>query len=589
MAPTAPDNAVDSYFRSQQPCRTLYRLVGLTWYEHIGYALLHAAKALPIYLAPLLLAEVIHAGSDPANYPLQRLVVWFVAYAVILLLNPPLDLLYVRMTSRSTRRIERALRAALVKRLQELSIAYHTDTESGRIQSKLLRDVDGLTELITVYFGLGVNAVLLLIWSFTVALTKDPLMALVYLVLGPFTAGTAQFFFRRIHRRNREFREQVEGMSSRLTEMIHLVPVTRAHGVEKVELETLEKHFAEVYQRGRKLDRITGVFRSFGFVSFRLGIFLTLVVSGLMAYHGLFEVQKVALYNGLFWMVIEGVNGILWMLPAFTKGFESIRSIGEVLESPDIEANAGKDTVSQVRGEIRFEEVCFAYPKTERRAVYDINFQARPGECIAFVGESGSGKTTLMNLTIGFIRPQQGRILLDGRDLQHLDMRTVRRFVAVVPQNTLLFSGTIRDNIVYGLDSVTPERLASVIEAAHLKAVIDGLPQGLETRVGENGVKLSGGQRQRVAIARALIRDPRIIILDEATSALDVISEAEVQAAINNLIQGRTTFIVAHRLSTIRQAHRILVLKEGRVIESGTQEQLLTREGEFARLKALQS
>ena len=217
----------------------------------------------------------------------------------------------------------------------------------------------------------------------------------------------------------------------------------------------------------------------------------------------------------------------------------------------------------------------------------DLSFVADPGECIAFVGESGSGKSTVMNMIIGFFHPQQGRILLDGADQRELDLQAWRQSLAVVTQAVLLFSGTLRENICYGVRRPDEARLLEVVRAARLQEVVDSLPQGLETPIGENGVRLSGGQRQRIAIARALMRDPKIIILDEATSALDVITEREVQDAIDALVKGRTTFVVAHRLSTIRRADRVIVMKAGEAVESGSLEALSNAGGEFARLNAL--
>jgi ATP-binding cassette subfamily B protein len=194
-----------------------------------------------------------------------------------------------------------------------------------------------------------------------------------------------------------------------------------------------------------------------------------------------------------------------------------------------------------------------------------------------------------MQLTIGFLRPDSGAIHLDGKPMQSIDMRTWRRHIAMVPQQTILFSGTLRENLTYGLSNYSDEEVDRAIEAANLTEVVEGLPDGLDTLVGENGLKLSGGQRQRLAIARAIIRNPKVIILDEATSALDVVSEREVQIAIENLVRHRTTFIVAHRLSTIRQADLVVVMQNGAAVEIGTQQELMARGGAFTRLKSLQS
>jgi ATP-binding cassette subfamily B protein len=242
-----------------------------------------------------------------------------------------------------------------------------------------------------------------------------------------------------------------------------------------------------------------------------------------------------------------------------------------------------------VRGEFSFESVSFAYPDTEHFALKDFSLQVSPGETIAIVGPSGAGKSTLLNLIIGFLRPTTGQILLDGRDMNGLDLRTYRQFLSVVSQETILFEGTVRENILYGSDSVSEERLLQAIQEANALEFIRELPQGIDTLIGENGMKLSGGQRQRIAIARALIRNPQVLILDEATAALDTVSEVLIQEALERLKQNRTTFVVAHRLSTIRQANRIVVLDKGRIIEVGNHRQLLETNGIYARLYSLQT
>ncbi|MCD9025950.1 ABC transporter ATP-binding protein [Cohnella silvisoli] len=219
----------------------------------------------------------------------------------------------------------------------------------------------------------------------------------------------------------------------------------------------------------------------------------------------------------------------------------------------------------------------------------DFNLEVKAGESIALVGASGAGKSTVLNLVIGFNRPVSGQVRMDGVPMDELDMGFYRKHLAVVHQCTVLFSGSIRENITYGLPTVSDEQLADVIRMTHLEDVIAQLPLGLDTAVGEHGGRLSGRQRQRIAIARALVRDPKVILLDEATSVLDNESEYHVQQAMKKLIQGRTTFIVAHRLSTIRDADRIVVMKQGQCEEVGTYEELMELKGEFYQLKMLQN
>jgi len=307
-----------------------------------------------------------------------------------------------------------------------------------------------------------------------------------------------------------------------------------------------------------------------------------------MAVKGSIQAGDVVMYLGYFGMMVGSINGLVDFYPTLCLGRESLRSLSEILECPDLESNQGKRQVREVEGRIVLDRVEYRYAPDLAPAVQDVTLDIKPGESVAFVGESGSGKSTLMNLVIGFRRPTGGRILLDGSDMETLDMRTYRHYLAVVAQNTILFSGTVRENITYGLDRVDDKRLQEVLELANVSQFVRELPKGLDTVIGEHGGRLSGGQRQRISIARAFIREPRVIVLDEATSALDVVSEKLVQEAIQRLISRRTTLIVAHRLSTIRNADRVVVMKQGRIVEQGTHDKLMIRQGEFFRMVNLQ-
>jgi ATP-binding cassette subfamily B protein len=360
--------------------------------------------------------------------------------------------------------------------------------------------------------------------------------------------------------------------------------------VEETEVEQMNHRLVAIQRSGQKLDTANNLFGSSSWATFQSFQLLCLLFNIWQCYKGQIAVGDVVMFQGFFGMIVGSVQGLVNMMPQLTTGVESMRSIGEVLESPDLEQNFGKKAVTAVQGQFVFDHVSYTYPGASTPALADLNLQVSAGECLAVVGESGSGKSTLMNLVIGFRRPTGGRILLDGVDTAEINFRTFRRFLAVVPQQTVLFTGSIRDNITYGLKHVSDARLQEALDQANCTEFVRSLPQGLATSIGSRGGKLSGGQRQRIAIARALLRDPRVIILDEATSALDAQSEFLVQQAINRLIDGRTTFIVAHRLSTIRHANRILVMQDGRLIETGSHAELLARtDSAFAKFHALQA
>jgi ATP-binding cassette subfamily B protein len=396
----------------------------------------------------------------------------------------------------------------------------------------------------------------------------------VFLLLVPIVAGLRHVMMERVKRTNTAFRKELEGMTAQVGGMISMIPVTRAHAVEPEEIARVECRFGRVSDAGQRFDRHATLFGAATWVAFMLLQLGVLVTAAWLAFRGTLPLAPgdMVLLATYFQAVVMSVMQLNAMLPAVTRGLDGLRSIGEVLECPDIEENRGKPAVEGVQGAFRFENVSFDYEVRgeSRTALREVNLEVAPGETIGLIGPSGSGKSTLMSLVIGFHRPTSGRLLLDGRDMNEIDLRSYRARLAVVSQQTILFEGTLRENIVYGLRDIEESRLRAAVEAANAAEFIAALPRGLDTEIGERGARLSGGQRQRIAIARALLRDPRVLILDEATSALDTASESVVQEALDRLMVGRTTFIVAHRLHTLRKATRIVELAQGRLIERGT-------------------
>lgn len=546
-------------------------------------------KHLPLMFMPIVVGTVVNVIVSRPDDAVRQLALNTAFILALLLSNVPLHMWFIGFMSTAVRSVEARLRTSLVWRMHELSVAFHERFQSGRLHSKVLRDVESIEMLFRDLLNNMFMALMTLLFAMTVAVRREPLVALFFLLSVPLAVGLIRIFRSSIARRNREFRSAVESMAAMVSEMLSMLPITRAHAVERSEMRRVGTQFEKVKNTGINVDKANALFGASSWVTFHTFQFACLLFTGYLAFRGRIQVGDVVMYQGFYADIVRSVGMIVGVLPNISRGFESIRSLGEVLECPDIELNEGKREVDTVRGEFAFEHVTFTYPEGTVPAINGLDYHVEAGECVAFVGESGSGKTTLMNLVMGFRRPQEGRILLDGQDMQELDLRTYRRFLAVVPQNTVLFSGSIRENVLFGLDGVEEDRLREILDMANVSEFLRQLPHGLETTVGEHGAMLSGGQRQRVAIARALIRDPRVIILDEATSALDVASEALVQEAIERLTADRTTFIVAHRLSTIRKAHRIAVLRTGRLVEAGTHEALVEEKGEFHRFLTLQS
>ncbi|MCR5705037.1 MAG: ABC transporter ATP-binding protein/permease [Eubacterium sp.] len=585
------DEYVEIFGKGQgHPVRTFFRLYKGTYWRFLLAGFLFILKNSPVWVLPIVTSNIINIATHPAGHSTLEIILNIAVIMILIAFNFPLNYLFNVCQSTATRAVEAHLRSSLVRKLQQLSISFHKDTESGRLQSKIIRDVEAIQALSSQIFTQMLTIFLNIFVALAVTVTRSLIVFVFFLITVPIAGATIGMFRKGIRRSNRAFRKQMEETSTRVVEMVDLIPVTRAHALENEEIKKMGDFLNGVAYRGYKLDIIHANFGAISWCMFQTFQVVCLAFTGYMAYKSKISVGEIAMYQSYFTTIVNQVAGLIMMLPNIAKGTESINSIGEVLLSDDVEDYTGKEKLTSIRGDFNFKDVTFHYADAvDKDILYKFNLKVNAGETIALVGESGAGKTTILNLLIGFILPTSGSIYLDGKNLNDLNLRTYRDFISVVPQNTILFSGSIRDNITYGMPDVTEEQLWAAIESANLKKFITELPNGLDTMIGENGGKLSGGQRQRLAIARALVRNPKIIIFDEATSALDSTSEHEIQLAIENMANTRTTFIVAHRLSTIRNADKIAVIGNGGCTEFGSYDELMELKGEFYHMRQLQS
>lgn len=546
-------------------------------------------KHAPVWVLPIVTANIINdiTSGSPETY--QNIIIQAMIMIVLVALNVPMNYMYTRYKSLATRYAETGLRRALVRKLQQLSISYHKETQSGRLQSKIMRDVEAVETLSTQMFLSILNIALNIAIALIVTINKSLVVFIFFLLTTPIAAATMVFFRNVMKKRNNEFRKEMEETSARVMEMVELIPVTRAHALEEEEVQKMSGQLFAVAEKGYRLDVIQSLFGSVGWAIFQIFQVVCLGFTGFLAIKGTVMPGDITLYQSYFATIVSQVSSLMSLIPTIAKGIESVNSIGEVLLEDDIEQNEGKEIIRDIYGEFDFKDVTFRYNNIDRPVLHNLNLHVDKGETIALVGESGAGKSTILNLVIGFNQVNSGEVLIDGHNMKDIDLRSYRKYLAVVPQTSILFSGTIRDNITYGVDNVDEATLDEIVKAANLTDLINSLPDGLDTMVGEHGGKLSGGQRQRISIARALIRNPKVIVLDEATSALDSISEKLIQEALNNLTKDRTTFIVAHRLSTIKDADKIAVIADGHCVEYGTYDELMNLKGEFYQMKKIQS
>lgn len=480
------------------------------------------------------------------------------------------------------------LRKQVYAHLQRLSLSYFETVKSGDLAYRLTEDIERIGEVINKLFHQFLPCVLQLtiVLSYMVYLNWQ--LTLTTLVIAPLIAVLITQFGERLGKLSHRSQSRISNLSALLVEVFSGMRLVQAFAAEEYTLGRFS-HEAERNRQARfRAEQLKAIqLPVVGFLE-STALLLMLLLGGWQISLGNLTGGQFVSYLTAVIMLIDPIAIVTSNYNEFKQGEASLDRIFELLAiQPTVMEKPDAAALPSVTGKVEYRHVSFAYQESQP-VLKDMNLLALPGEAIALVGSSGAGKTTMANLLPRFYDPQAGQILIDGIDIRDITLRSLRRQIGIVPQETILFSGTIAQNIAFGQDKFDLEAVQAAAQIANAHQFIIQFPQGYESWVGERGVNLSGGQRQRLAIARAVLLNPRILILDEATSALDSESEALVQEALERLMQGRTVFIIAHRLATVRRADRILVLENGQVVESGTHAELLDRGERYARFYARQ-
>jgi len=476
------------------------------------------------------------------------------------------------------------LRNAIHRKLSDLSFSYHDRTETGQILSRAVQDVDRVRFVTGRAFLRLIDATILLLGTAAMMAQMNLPLALLALAAMPLLSYRAFQLGRVLRPLSLEIQQQLAVLTTRLEQNLRGARVVKAFAQEENEIARFDRENARWFDLSARSARLSAVNVPLLELIASASVVLIIWYGGLLVTQGRLTLGELVAFSTYLAQLVQPVRRLGMIIPALSIAAAAGERVFEILDAvSEVQETADAAPLPPVRGHVRFEHVSFAY-FGRHRVLTDVTFEAVPGQVIALLGATGSGKSTIINLIPRFYDPTAGRITIDGYDIHRVTLNSLRDQIANVLQETTLFAASVRENIAFGRPDASEEEIIAAARAAQAHSFICEMPNGYDTRVGERGLTLSGGQRQRIAIARALLKDPRILILDDATSSVDTETEQLIQTALQRLMRGRTSFVIAQRLSTLRKADLIIILENGRIAARGTHAELLRTSGLYAEI-----
>ena len=494
-----------------------------------------------------------------------------------------------KLAAQSAEAVTRRLRNYLYDHLQRLPFGYHDQTRTGELIERVTSDVEAMRRFYAEQAVEVGRIVALFVFNLVALVSLNVKLGLLSIVVMPVVIPLSFWFFKRVSKAYEDYQDQEAKLSATLQENLTGVRVVRAFARQAFEREKFEADNWEKYRRGRRLTTMHSLYWPISDILCTIQMLVIYYLGATMAIDGTISVGTYLAVAGMVIWIIWPMRNLGRVIVQASSALVSYRRVADLIQEDREDLIGGESPNGNFRGEVVFDNVCFEYRDGEH-VLEQISFVCKPGQVVALLGPTGSGKSSLVNLLPRFYDYHCGSLRLDGVELRDYSMDWLRQQIGIVEQEPFLFSRSIRENIAYGAGrEVTAQEVEAAAQAAAIHDVIQSFPDSYETLVGEKGVTLSGGQKQRVAIARTLLRDPRILILDDSTSSVDTETEAQIQEALDRLMDGRTSFVIAHRIQTIMRADKILVLDKGRIVQQGTHHELIKRDGLYRRIYEIQA